>query len=119
MPMKPSITSPLWNSCGTNFLVRYFSLKLARSASSLVSPTPPPRLAFSSSRPTVTYHSSLPKPMYWPTLSSALLPDLGNVGLPASAHALDVAVGAAQQQYHGQQRVAAREYAQVLHYDGF
>src|ERR1035441_3301785 len=56
-----------------NFLVRYFSLKLARSRSSLVSPTPPPRLAFSSSRPTLTYHASLAKPMYRPMLSSSLL----------------------------------------------
>ena len=50
---------------------------------------------------------------------TALFPDLGNVGLPAIAHALDVAVGAAQQQHHGQQRIAARQHAQVLHHDGF
>src|ERR1035441_10277761 len=65
-----------------NFLVRYFSLKLARSRSSLVSPTPPPRLSFSSSRPTLTYHASLAKPMYRPMLSSSLLP---NSTLPMAA----------------------------------
>ena len=51
--------------------------------------------------------------------SAALFPDLGNVGLPAIAHALDVAVGAAQQKHDGQQGIAAREHAQVLHHDGF
>ena len=50
--------------------------------------------------------------------SAALFPDLGNVGLPAIAHALDVAVGAAQQQDHGQQGIAARQHAEVLHHDG-
>ena len=49
----------------------------------------------------------------------ALFPDLGDVALPAIAHALDVAVGAAQQQHHGLQRVAARQHGEILHDDGF
>ena len=32
MPTKPSTTSPGWKVAATNFLVRYFSLKRARSA---------------------------------------------------------------------------------------
>ena len=49
----------------------------------------------------------------------ALFPDLRDVRLPAVAHALDVAVGAAEQQDHRQQRVAARQHREVLHDDGF
>ena len=49
----------------------------------------------------------------------ALFPDLGNVALPAIAHALDVAVRTAQQQHHRLQRVAARQHRKVLHHDGF
>ena len=45
----------------------------------------------------------------------ALFPDLRDVALPAIAHALDVAVRAAEQQHHGLQRVAARQHRQVLH----
>src|ERR1017187_6783065 len=48
----------------------------------------------------------------------ALFPDLRDIALPAIAHALDVAVRAAQQQHHRQQRVAARQHRQVLHDDG-
>src|ERR1019366_1358213 len=51
--------------------------------------------------------------------SAALFPDFGNVGFPAIAHALDVAVGAAQQKHHRQQCIAARQHAQVLHHNGF
>ena len=58
MPTKPSTTSPGWNVTGVNFLVRYFSLNAASSASSFARPPLPPFLAFSCSRPTVTYHSS-------------------------------------------------------------
>ena len=75
MPTKPSTTSPGWNVAGTNFLVRYLLLNAARSASSLARPPVPPRLAFSSSRPTLTYHSSFSQPRYWPTSSSSVLPN--------------------------------------------
>ena len=51
--------------------------------------------------------------------SVALFPDLRNIGLPAIAHALDVAIGAAQQQHHRQQRIAARQHRKILHHDGF
>src|SRR5690242_4067473 len=49
----------------------------------------------------------------------AFLPNLRNVGLPAVAHALDVAVGTAEQEHHRLQRVAAREHGEILHHDGF
>ncbi len=75
MPTNPSTISPGWNVVALNFLVRYFSLKAASSTSSFASPTPPPRFCFSCSRPTVTYHSSFSKPMYWPMPSSSLLPN--------------------------------------------
>src|SRR5476649_192316 len=74
-PTKPSTMSPGWNVVALNFLVRYFSLNVARSASSFARPTPPPRLVFSSSRPMVTYHSSFSQPPYRPTLSSSDLPN--------------------------------------------
>ncbi len=47
-----------------------------------------------------------------------LLPNLGNVVLPALLHARDVTVRPAQQQDHGPQRVAARQHRKVLHHDG-
>ena len=43
----------------------------------------------------------------------------GMLALPAIAHALDVAIGSAQQQHHRQQRIAARQHREVLHHDGF
>ncbi len=49
----------------------------------------------------------------------ALLPDFGDVIPPALLHALDVSVGATEQQHHRAQCVAACKYGQVLHDDGF
>ena len=50
---------------------------------------------------------------------AALFPDLRDIVFPAIPHALDVAIGAAQQEHHGLQRVAARQHREVLHHDGF
>ena len=76
MPTKPSTTSPGWNVVGVNFLVRYFSLN-ARQVGVVLGQAARRRRAsaFSSSRPTVTYHSSFSRPMYWPTPSSSVLPN--------------------------------------------
>ncbi len=51
--------------------------------------------------------------------SIALFPDFRDVGLPAIAHALDVAIGAAEQEHHGLEGVATGENGEVLHDDGF
>src|SRR6266480_2918883 len=130
IPTKPSTSSPGWNVVALNFLVRYLSLKVARSASSLASPQPPPRLDFSSSRPMVTYHSSLSQPIYWPIPSSSVLPystepmaakycALSGVrirssgGTPSGSGVLRssqiLGMLAFQQQNHGLERIAARQ----------
>ena len=49
----------------------------------------------------------------------ALCPDLGNVGLPAVAHTLDVGIRAAEQQHIGPQRIPTGEHGEVLLDDGF
>ena len=48
-----------------------------------------------------------------------LLPNLGNIVLPAITHTLDVGIRSAEQQDHRTQRVAAGEHCQVLLDDGF
>ena len=51
-------------------------------------------------------------------LDATFLPDHRNVVHPAVAHALDVAVGAAEQEHLGAQRVAAGQHRHVLLNDG-
>ena len=154
MPTKPSTTSPGWKVVGTNFLVRYFSLKARQFVVVLGQAAGAAALGFLF----LAAHGDVPFQLLpadvladvvvfrlaefhrtdggeilrvvrrldqifrrnaFRQRRAALFPDFRDVVLPAVAHALDVAVGAAQQQHHRQQRIAARQHGKVLHHDGF